>query len=118
MATVAAIDANSSKHVVFHMAPDEELKAGAYNIPFELNYFDENGASVNSTQNIGVRIVNYGQLNVQSIKVAAAGGTPTAGQPVTVIVRLENIGRGDANAITSPRAADPSGPRDLRGYLQ
>jgi len=118
VAVVDSIDANTSKRVVFHMAPDENLIAGAYNIPFELNYLDENGAVVNSTQNIGVRIVNYGELNVQSIKVAATSGAPTAGQPLTVIIRLENIGRGDANAVQAQITCDGVTARSFLGQLK
>ncbi|MBI2971788.1 MAG: hypothetical protein HYY37_05205 [Candidatus Aenigmarchaeota archaeon] len=98
--TLERLGMNASAVAGFDIAPSESLKAGPYNIPFEISYRDGAGRPYNTTQNLGIQIVNEGILGVQNIKVSSAtGGPPQSNEPFTVIARIENVGSGDATSI-------------------
>lgn len=118
VATVASIVPRNSSRVSFLMSVGSELKAGAYNLPFELSYVDESGAAYNFTQNIGVRVVNLGKVSIQNIKVASAFGEPSAGAPVSVIVRIENTGKGTMDAIESTLTCGGQTAKSFLGQLK
>lgn len=118
VATLGSIGAKNSSFVAFRMSTNEDLKAGSYNLPFEVNYKDELGILYNVTQNIGVRVVNDGMLSIQSIKVASASGQPSAGKPLSVIIRLENIGNGDVDSIDAEITCDGQKARTFLGQLK
>ena len=115
---VETLEPGNNTFVTFMMSPNDDLKADAYNLPFEISYNDESGVAYNTTQNIGTRIVNEGLLNIESIKVTSATGKPVAGQPVTIIVRLENIGHGNANYIESEISCDGQTINAFLGQLK
>ena len=116
--TFGSIGAGSMSRAAFEISADESLKAGSYSLPFEISYIDESGSSFNVTQNIGVRVVNDGLLNVESIKVASDSGQPAAGQPVSVVIRLENIGHGNANSIQSEITCSGRSAKAFLGQLK
>lgn len=104
--------------VSFAMTPSDSLKAGAYNLPFEINYIDESGAQYNSTQTIGVQVLNKGKLNIESIKVSSSTGEAVAGSPVSIIVRLQNTGTGNAESIESEITCDGQIAKAFLGQLK
>ena len=119
--SVIALNSVSSQNfstISFAMTPSDNLKAGAYNLPFEINYIDESGAQYNSTQTVGVQVLNKGKINIESIKVSSASGQPVAGSPITIIVRLQNIGTGNANSIQSEIKCDGQSASTFLGQLK
>src|SRR3989338_183269 len=116
--TLSGIAPGNSSSVSFLMSVGSELKAGAYSLPFELSYVDESGTSYNSTQNVGARVVNLGKVSIQNIKVASAFGDPAAGAPVSVIVRIENTGKGTMDAIESELACNGQKAKSFLGQLK
>ncbi|MCX6816068.1 MAG: hypothetical protein NT120_04420 [Candidatus Aenigmarchaeota archaeon] len=117
--TTEKVDPHDSSFLYFAMSPGQNLDAGSYNLPFEISYKDEQGNSYTITQNIGVRVVNDGLLNIESIKVASpTGGQTIAGQPITVVIRLQNIGHGDANSIESQIVCDGQTSKAFLGQLK
>ncbi|HLD39371.1 MAG TPA: hypothetical protein VJB05_03605 [archaeon] len=115
---IETVEPGNSTYVTFQMSPNDNLKAGAYSLPFEISYNDESGVTYNTTQNIGTRVVNEGLLNIESMKVTSSTGKPIAGQPVTIIVRLENIGHGNANYIESQISCDGQTVKAFLGQLK
>lgn len=116
--TVNSVLPQNKSTISFIMTPSDSLKAGAYNLPFEINYIDESGAHYNSTQTIGVQVLNKGELNIENIKVSSSTGVPTAGSPVSIIVRLENVGTGDADSIQSEIECDGKEATTFLGQLK
>ncbi len=105
--------------VVFQMVASNKLVAGGYNVQFEISYLDDLGASYSSNQSIGVQIVNSGLLSVQNIKAAAStGGQPIAGAPITVVVRLQNVGHGDIDYMESSIQCDGQNVKAFLGQLK
>ncbi len=100
---IDTINASESRDVTFEFVASSNLEANSYSIPFRIIYLDEQGSTVNSSQSLGVRIVNKGDINVQAVKVVANTGSPriSVGEPFTVVARLENSGYGDADAVSA-----------------
>lgn len=101
--TIDTLNATETGAIRFDFAASSSLAADSYSIPFRLVYLDEQGTLINSSQNLGVRVVNKGEVNIQTIKVVANTGSPviTVGQPFTVIARLENTGDGNADSVAA-----------------
>ena len=118
ISTIETVLPNASSVASFRMSPNTDLNAGSYNIPFNLQYSDELGTGYNVTQNIGIQIVNEGELNIESIKVAAVSGVPTAGKSVSIIVRLENVGHGNADSIEAELTCDGQKSSAFLGQLK
>ena len=116
--TVAGVAPGNVSKVSFLMSVGSELKAGAYNLPFEIGYVDESGTSYNSTQNVGARVVNMGKISIQNIKIASAFGDAIAGSPVSVIVRIENTGKGTMDAIESELTCNGQSSKSFLGQLK
>lgn len=101
--TLPTLEPGAGRLVDFDFVAASTLQANTYSLPFRISYLDYQGNTINSTQNIGVRVVNKGSINIQSIKVAASTGSSviTAGQPFTVVIRLENTGKGNADGVVA-----------------
>lgn len=87
--------------VDFLVSPN--LKADSYTIPLVIAYKGETGDSLSSNSSIGVKVINSGRLDIQSVKIASAGGETAIyeGAPFLAIVRIENIGYGDVTSIAA-----------------
>src|SRR3989344_1778554 len=101
--TVNQLGAGETAPVVFRLIASESLDAGSYTIPISLAYLDESGTAATAVQTLGVRVVNQGALNVQSITITNEAGSSylVAGSPFMVIARIENVGHGTADYITA-----------------
>jgi len=83
----------------FEFTASENTIADVYNIPIAFEYLDEIGDAIEDTHNLGVRVVNFAELNLQSAKVITETGARavSVGEPFSLIVRVENVGYGDAD---------------------
>src|SRR3989338_1212220 len=101
--TLDFIDPLQTKQITFDFVSSSDLVATSYSIPFKISYLDEQGNIINTSQDLGVKVVNKGEIDVQTIKMASNTGSPTitAGEGFTLIARLENVGEGNADSITA-----------------
>src|SRR3989344_7837015 len=101
--TLDSVDPLQTKQVTFDFISSSDLEATSYSIPFKISYLDEQGNLINTSQDLGVKVVNKGELDVQTIKMASNTGSPviTADEGFTLIARLENVGEGNADSITA-----------------
>ena len=99
------------KQVTFDFISSSDLEATSYSIPFKISYLDEQGTVINTSQNLGVKVVNKGEIDIQTIKIASNAGSPviTAGEGFVIIARLENVGEGDADSINADIACPFNG---------
>lgn len=82
----------------FDFLVDENTPSGVYVIPIEIHYRDEEGTEHIRTLDVGVRVIDKAEINLQSIKfVGKDGELVRKGQPFSLIVRVENVGYGDAD---------------------
>ncbi|MBI4019962.1 MAG: hypothetical protein HY367_01410 [Candidatus Aenigmarchaeota archaeon] len=119
--TLGTLAAGETKKVAFDFVAATDLEANSYAVPLKFSYLDEQGNAVNTTLNLGLKVVNKGSINIQAIKIASASGSPViaAGQPFTVVVRLENVGEGDADSVEAELSCPFNGPKKaFLGQLQ
>jgi len=111
--TIDMLNPNQTKRVDFDFVATSSLEATSYSIPFKISYLDDSGTLLNTTQNLGVKVINKGEINIQTVKITSNSGSPvvTADRPFTVVVRLENIGKGDADSVTAEVNCPFNGPK-------
>lgn len=111
--TLDILDASQNMKINFDFVAAAALEATSYVIPFKISYLDYQGNVINSTQSIGLNVVNKGEINIQGIKIASSAGASQINKanPFTVVVRLENIGSGDADSIVADIACPFNGPK-------
>ena len=98
------LNPRETKQVVFDFVSASDIDASSYSIPFKISYLDEQGASINASQNLGVKVVNKGEISIQTIKIASTSTgsvSIAASEPFTIIARLENVGEGNADSIVT-----------------
>lgn len=89
--------ANSNRFVTYHMRTTQDAKPGTYVIEMRLTYRSE-GLLFTENSNVSINVTS----DDAELALASAKTNPTfpiAGKPVTITLRLENFGRGDANSI-------------------
>src|SRR3989344_8693933 len=101
--TLDSVDPLQAKQITFDFVSSSDLVATSYSIPFKISYLDEQGNIINTSQNLGVKVVNKGEIDIQTIKIASNTGSPVvaAGEGFVIIARLENVGEGDADSINA-----------------
>jgi len=68
-----------------------------YAVPLNMEYKDHDGNLHEVTQKLSIRIVNKAKLGIKEVKIEPAKINP--GDEITIQVRIENIGDGDADNI-------------------
>ncbi len=94
---------------VDELAPDESRQleltflAGSslikdvYSIPIKIEFEDHEGKLYSATQDISVRVVHKAELNLKEVKIEPSKIKP--GDDITIQIRIENVGEGDAKNI-------------------
>ena len=101
--TIDKLKPNETQEASFEFLAASDLKATSYTIPFNIKYKDDQGNEISTSQNVGVRVVNKANIDIQTIKVVSSKGSSQIKQneQFTVIARLENTGKGDANSVSA-----------------
>lgn len=123
------ISLGSGLHVVEELKPDKtatlelefsvgkEVAPDSYNIPIEFEFLDEEGNVYNISENLGVKLVDYGEVYLQNWKITPQ--TIKQGQEFTLQIRLENVGTGDAKNVKAVLETDMQGSKETYlGRLQ
>jgi hypothetical protein len=77
---------------------DESVKSGSYSIPLLVSFIDEKGMGYSLTSQVGVKVVNPAKLGIESLKTSPDGSF-IAGEPVQASLRIQNMGKGDADNV-------------------
>ncbi len=101
--SIGTLEPAGKQTVVFDFFASENLAADVYNIPVTLDYESATGKEFTKTQNLGVRVIQVGSLNIENIKVTGFDGSPKihAREHFSIVARIENIGDGEADAVTA-----------------
>ncbi|NJD54507.1 MAG: hypothetical protein FIB07_16800 [Candidatus Methanoperedens sp.] len=75
----------------------DKAEISSYSIPIKMEYKDENGTNISSQSLVGVRVLGKAELAIANIKTEPQN--PVQGDPVTVTMRIENSGNGDAKSV-------------------
>ena len=91
---------NPNKTVSFNseFIVKESLEPDTYKFPIKLEYVDEQGASYETSFDIGINVLDRADISFQSIKITPT--IPTITDDVHMEGIIENTGKGDANKVT------------------
>ncbi len=81
----------------FPLLVKDKTVISSYSIPIKMDYKDENGKNISSQSLVGVKILGNAELSIESIKTEPQN--PVKGDPVTLTMRIENSGNGDARSV-------------------
>ena len=98
--TINTLLPNTAAGIPFEFTTSANTEADVYQIPITFSYLDETGIKHNQTRMLGVRVVDSAEINIESIKVQPAELSDVvalAARPFNIIVRVENVGTGDAD---------------------
>ncbi len=75
----------------------DNAEISSYSIPINMEYKDENGTNISSQSFVGVRVLGKAELAISDLKNDPQA--PVQGDTVTVTMRIENSGNGDAKSV-------------------
>ncbi len=75
----------------------DKTEISSYSIPIKMDYKDENGKNISSKSLAGVRVLGKAELAISDIKIEPQN--PVIGDLVTVNMRIENSGTGEARSV-------------------
>jgi len=75
----------------------DKTEISSYSIPIKMDYKDENGKNISSKSLAGVRALGKAELAISDIKIEPQN--PVMGDLVTVNMRIENSGTGEAKSV-------------------
>jgi hypothetical protein len=75
----------------------DKTEISSYSIPIKMGYKDENGKNISSKSLAGVRVLGKAELAISDIKIEPQN--PVIGDLVTVNMRIENSGTGEAKSV-------------------
>lgn len=95
---VENLSAGSSENISFKLLLGSNADVQPYKIPLRITASNDTETfQIDRTQEIGVNVLNRAKIDISSLKFDS--GTPVKGQQVSMILRLENIGEGEARVV-------------------
>jgi hypothetical protein len=95
---VENLSSGSSENLSFKLLLGSNADVKPYRIPLRITASNDTEAfQIDKTQEIGVNVLNRAKIDISSLKFDS--GTPMKGQQVSMILRLENIGEGEARVV-------------------
>ncbi len=87
----------------------DRTEISSYSIPIKMDYKNENGENMSSKSFAGIRVLGKAELAISDIKIEPQN--PVKGDLVTVNMRIENSGTGDAKSVKISLEAPFEGTR-------
>jgi hypothetical protein len=92
------LSAGSSENLSFKLLLGSNAGVQPYRIPLRITASNEaETLQINKSQEIGVNVLNRAKINIASLKFDPI--MPEKGQQVSMILRLENVGEGEARVV-------------------
>jgi hypothetical protein len=92
------LSAGSSKNLSFKLLLGSNAGVQPYIIPLRITASNEAETfQINKSQEIGINVLNRAKINIASLKFDPE--MPVSGQQVSMILRLENVGEGEARFV-------------------
>ncbi len=93
---IEKLSPNSSRRVQYNLFA-KKIASGGYSLPIQLKYENENNENFSSKEFVGIRVVGKAKLNIANIKTDP--NKIISGNDITLMVRIENSGTGDARSV-------------------
>ena len=95
---VENLSAGNSENLSFKLLLGSNADVQPYKIPLRITASnDAETFQIDKTQEIGINVLNRAKIDISSLKFDP--GMPVKGQQVSMIVRLENVGEGEASSV-------------------
>lgn len=91
------LDPGEAIQLNYRLLVKDKTIISSYSIPIKMEYKDENGKNTSSSSFIGVKVLGDAELSIGNIKTEPQN--PAKGDLVTITMRLENSGNGDAKSV-------------------
>jgi hypothetical protein len=91
------LDPGESIQLNYRLLVKDKTLISSYSIPIKMEYKDETGKNTSSASFIGIKVLGDAQLSIGNIKTEPQN--PVKGDLVTITMRLENSGNGDAKSV-------------------
>ncbi|NJD78483.1 MAG: hypothetical protein FIB08_15545 [Candidatus Methanoperedens sp.] len=93
---IKRLNPGESVQMSYAIQVKDKTEISSYSIPIEMDYKDENGKNISSKSFAGVRVLGKAELAISDIKIEPQN--PQEGDLVTVNMRIENSGTGEAKS--------------------
>ncbi len=94
--TIKRLDPGESVQLSYAVQVKDKTEISSYSIPIKMDYKDENGENISSKSFAGIRVLGKAELAISDIKIEPQN--PVEGDLVTVNMRIENSGTGEAKS--------------------
>ncbi len=91
------LDPGESIQLNYRILVKDKTLISSYSIPIKMDYKDENGKNTSSQSFVGIKVLGDAELSIGNIKTEPQN--PAKGDLVTITMRLENSGNGDAKSV-------------------
>lgn len=97
-AFIHTLDSGEEEQIAFELSLGKEAEIKSYNIPIVISAVDDTESqNISSTETIGFDAKGRAQLDIANIKNNP--GLPEKGKDLTQIIRIENVGEGEARSV-------------------
>lgn len=93
---IKRLDPGKSVQLSYAIQVKDKTEISSYSIPIKMDYKDENGENISSKSFAGVRVLGKAELAISDLKIEPQN--PVEGDLVTVNMRVENSGTGEAKS--------------------
>ncbi len=94
---IKELDPGESSQLNNRALVKDNAEISSYSIPIKMEYKDENGTNISSQSFVGVRVLGKAELAISDLKTDPQD--PAQGDTVTMTMRIENSGNGDAKSV-------------------
>ena len=94
---IKRLDPGKNIQLNYTIQVKDKTDISSYSIPIKMDYKDENGKNISSKSLAGVRVLGKAELAISDIKIEPQN--PVIGDLVTVNMRIENSGTGEAKSV-------------------
>lgn len=91
------LDAGSAKNVQYTLIVKSGATPGEYSLPVQLVYENENGENISAKELVGIKVLSKAKLSVANVKTDPS--KLISGNEMTLTIRVENSGTGDAKSV-------------------
>jgi hypothetical protein len=93
---IKRLNPDESVQLSYAIAVKDKTEISSYPLPIKMDYKDENGENISSESFAGIRILGKAELAISDLKIEPQN--PVEGDLVTVNMRIENSGTGEAKS--------------------
>ncbi len=94
---IKQLDPGESGKLSYRIQVKDRAEISSYSIPIKMDYKDENGKNISSQGFTGIKVLGKAKLSIANIKTEPQN--PVNGDLVSVTMRIENSGNGDAKSV-------------------